>query len=218
VWTDIETLYAGLAAAMERDRRIHFLSVGAGVKIAGNTSYERFEARVAASPWRDRFHLLGWRPASEVPSHYCRAHVGVNLDARHYETELGTRTRLVEMMRHGLPVVSSLGCELSDIVERQGLGLTFPIGDARAFSDGLVRLAQDEPARRVMAERAANYAADELSFQTTTRPVREWAQRPYAAPDRPPARALAGPGQAKLWARYWLRRWLWDWWALEPGE
>jgi glycosyltransferase involved in cell wall biosynthesis len=217
IWTDVDTLFEGLSQAMASEPRIEFLSVGAGVKVGRNDRYERFQAKIAASPLRERFHLLGWRPASEVPAYYRRAQVGLNLDAQHYETELGTRTRLVEMMRYGLPVVTTVGCELSTLVEREGLGLTFAIGDATAFARRLVHLAQAPDQRQTMAARAERYATSELSFGETTRPVRAWAQRPYPAPDRQKIKTR-GLDEVKLTLRYWLRRWLWDWWALEPGE
>ena len=217
VWTDVDTLFEGLAQAMASDSRIVFLSVGAGVKLGRNDSYERFQAKIAFSPLRKRFHLLGWRPAGEVPIYYHRAQLGINLDSQHYETELGTRTRLVEMMRYGLPVVTTLGCELSSLIGREGLGRTFAIGDAATFGRHLAQLAQASGERQAMAEKAVQYATNQLSFSETTRPLRAWAQRPYPAPDR---RGIAprGLNGVKFTLRYWVRRWLWDWLALEPGE
>jgi glycosyltransferase involved in cell wall biosynthesis len=69
----------------------------------------------------------------------------------HYETQLGTRTRLVEMMHYGLPVITTLGCELSYIVEQQGLGLTFPIGDARTFEMHILTLASERLLQQKLA-------------------------------------------------------------------
>ncbi len=218
VWTDVDPLFGALSEAMSRDPRVHFVSVGAGVKLPNNDSYERFAAKIEPSPHKARFHLLGWRPASEVPAFYRQADVGINLDLLHYETVLGTRTRMIEMMRHGLPVVTSLGCELSEIVRDQSLGLTFPIGDAPAFAQCLLTLAADDAVHSAMSTRALHYATNQLSFAETTRPFRQWARAPYHAPDHANPNATSNAEKVEHELRTLARGVLWRVWGLERGE
>jgi len=218
VWTDVDTLFQALNQAMSRNPQIAFVSVGAGVKFARHNTYERFLAMIESSPYRQRFHMLGWRPASEIPNLYRQADVGINLDAFHYETLLGTRTRLVEMMSYGLPVITSLGCELSAIIQNQALGLTFPIGDSEALCDRILTLTGNPIARRKLAEQAQQYATQQLSFAETTRPFREWAHQPHHAPDRLQKRARYDPREIEYFLRSVLRGVLWQLWALERGE
>ena len=204
---------------MEKDPRVHYVSAGAGVRLMNNTSYERFQEMIRHSPHRDRFHMLGWQPSSVVPGLYSQADVGINLDAFHYETQLGTRTRLVEMMHYGLPVITTLGCELSYIVEQQGLGLTFPIGDAKTFESHILTLAHERPLQQKLATQARSYTQNQLSFQNTAKPFLEWARKPAFAPDR-----VVGEGSrikardVEYALRTAMRRVLWKIWALEPGE
>jgi glycosyltransferase involved in cell wall biosynthesis len=214
----VETLFQALSQAMERDPRIVFMSVGAGVKLTQNDRYERLLAKIEASPFRQRFHMLGWRPANEVPDYYRQADVGLNLDTFHYETLLGTRTRLVEMMRHGLPVITSLGCELSSLIHTQGLGFTFPIGDADTLCTHILKLANDPVVRQATAERARAYVSQQLSFSETTRPFRAWAHRPYHAPDRLGGSSHYDLREVEFFLRSVMRTLLWDFWALERGE
>jgi glycosyltransferase involved in cell wall biosynthesis len=183
-WTDVDTLYRGLEMAMEADRRLHFVSVGGA--LAGCDSYSRFEAMVAASPHRERFHLLGWRPASEVPAFYADADIGLTLDAACYEAELGTRTRLAEMMSFGLPIVTTLACELSYVIRDQRLGRTFAIGDWRQMAHHLNDLCQRQAHRLEIGRRARSYVGEALSLEQTTAPLRDWVQAPTRAPDRRP--------------------------------
>lgn len=218
VWTDVEALFHGLCKAMSRDPRIVFVSVGGAAKIAQNDAYERFLSMIQASPHHQRFHMLGWRPAREVPGYYSQADAGINLDAFHYETLLGTRTRLVEMMRYGLPVITSLGCELSTIIRDQALGLTFPIGDADALCNNILEMAANSVARKKLADKAKSYVLDQLSFARTTEPFRRWAQDPYHAPDRLQGRMRCDSTQIEYFLRSILRQMLWRLWALERGD
>jgi hypothetical protein len=88
------------------------------------------------------------------------------------------------MMHYGLPVITTLGCELSQIVENQGLGLTFPIGDAGTFRDHILTMAGNRDRQKMLSEQVLKYTSQELSFKNTNRPMREWAQKPYFPADR----------------------------------
>ncbi|MEO8357350.1 MAG: glycosyltransferase [Chloroflexota bacterium] len=218
VWTDVDTLFDALNDAMEKDPRIHYVSAGAGVQMAENNSYERFQEMIAKSPHCARFHLLGWQPSYVVPGLYGQADVGVNLDAFHYETLLGTRTRLVEMMHYGLPVITTLGCELSHIVENQELGLTFPIGDAATLSNHIRAMASDKSMQKKLAEQAEKYTNEYLSFKKTTEPFLEWVKEPRFAPDRVESKSKFDMHEFGNTVRAGFRSLLWRFWALERGE
>lgn len=218
VWTDVDTLFKALDEAMEEDPRIHYVSAGAGVRMAENTSYERFQEMIGNSSHRDRFHMLGWQPSSVIPGLYRQADVGVNLDAFHYETLLGTRTRLVEMMHYGLPVLTTLGCELSHIVQDQGLGLTFKIGDAATFSSRILAMAADRSLQQRLAKQAFEYTNEHLSFKRTTEPFLEWAKEPTFAPDRMETKSKFDREEFMNTLRAEFRSLLWRIWALERGE
>ena len=85
--------------------------------------------------------MLGWRPWSEMATYYRESNVGINIDALHYETIFGTRTRLVEMIASGLPVVTSLGAELSYLLRDAGVALTFEVGDWQMLGQNLAQMA-----------------------------------------------------------------------------
>ena len=163
---------------------LHYVSVGANTYTAPDNVYDRFVAMAAASPERDRYHMLGWRPWSEMATYYRESNVGINIDALHYETIFGTRTRLVEMIASGLPVITSLGAELSYLLRDAGVALTFDVGDWEQLGSNLERMAADTELTRRMATAAYRYAQEDLSFATTTMPLREWVHDPSVAPDK----------------------------------
>lgn len=97
------------------------MSVGANTYNAPDNVYDRFVAMAASSPYAGRYHMLGWRPWSEMATYYRESNVGINIDALHYETILGNvYAGLVEMIASGLPVVTSLGAELSYLLRDEG--------------------------------------------------------------------------------------------------
>ena len=208
-WTDVETLFHGLEVAMESNPRIHYVSVGANTYNAPDNVYDRFVAMTAASPHSERYHMLGWRPWSEMATYYCESNVGINIDALHYETIFGTRTRLVEMIASGLPVVTSLGAELSYLLRDAGVALTFEVGDWQMLGQGLRRMAADSALTWAMAVAAYRYAQEDLSFATTTAPLRHWVQNPAPAPDRQELSQSARVRKVEHRARTALRQVIW---------
>jgi glycosyltransferase involved in cell wall biosynthesis len=208
-WTDVNTLFQGLEAAMQDNPRLHYVSVGASTYSAPDNVYDRFIAMAAASPRRDRYHVLGWRPWSEMATYYRESNVGINIDALHYETIFGTRTRLVEMIASGLPVITSLGAELSYLLRDAGAALTFDVGDWEQLGRSVGQMAADPDLTQRMAVAAYRYAQEDLSFATTTRSLREWVQKPLRAPDRQTASRSDQLRSIEYRARSTLRQVLW---------
>jgi len=209
-WTDVETLFAGLEWAMQKNAKIHYVSVGANTYEAPDNVYLRFLRMIEQSPYRDHFHMLGWRPWTEVSDYYCESDAGLNIDALHYETIYGTRTRLVEMLAAGLPVITSLGCELSDLISNFGAGLTFESGDSQGMGRQILRLANDKELHSKMAKTAFSYASHDLSFANTTAPVRTWVREPQLAPDNTHTGGREKLHQLEYQARSIIRQVIWQ--------
>jgi glycosyltransferase involved in cell wall biosynthesis len=184
VWSDVETLVEGTERAMESDPRVHLVSTGGAIPGLDARTYARFEALVARSPHRDRFHLAGWVRAREVGSYVGESDLGIVCERPTYDGTLGSKNRVVQWMGAGLPVVCSRVGELADRLDERQLGLTCPAGDAAALAERLVWAAGHADELDSMAARAREHALTELSFEATTRPLVAWAADPRCAPDR----------------------------------
>jgi glycosyltransferase involved in cell wall biosynthesis len=183
-WTDVDTLFGGIEGAMARNVRIHYVSVGASTYEAPDNAYQRLLRMIERSPYAARWHMLGWQPWSEIPRYYQSCEIGLNIDAMHYETLYGTRTRLVEMIAEGLPVLTTEGTELSGLLRDWGAGVTFPVGRSIRLQECLLELARDANHVVQMSRTAKRAARVELSFERTTAPLCAWVQNPNPAPDR----------------------------------
>jgi glycosyltransferase involved in cell wall biosynthesis len=164
---------------------------------------------IAQSPYRDRFHMLGWRPWSELAGYYRESDVGLNIDALHYETVFGTRTRLVEMIGNGLPIVTSLGCDLSEQLRENGAALTFKSGDWKTMGEQIQVMANDKNLLQRTAQKAVKIASIELSFARTTASVRAWVKSPVLAPDHAPDNKQAWSNRLEYKLRSIIRQMIW---------
>jgi glycosyltransferase involved in cell wall biosynthesis len=165
---------------------------------------------IAQSPFQKRFHMLGWRPWAEVADYYRESDVGFNIDALHYETIFGTRTRLVEMLGAGLPVITSLGCELSELVGDYGAGLTFDSGDWQGMGEQILAMANDKKLYDCAVQKAVDYADNTLSFASTTASVRDWVQHPTLAPDHNQNNVAPWSDRLEYKARAIIRQLIWQ--------
>ena len=88
------------------------------------------------------------------------------------------------MIAAGLPVVTSMGPELSYLLQDHGAALTFAVGDWQALGQHLIKLAQNSTLRDRLARTAYSYAINQLSFAATTATLRTWVRAPKRAPDK----------------------------------
>ncbi|HVS01921.1 MAG TPA: glycosyltransferase [Thermoanaerobaculia bacterium] len=192
VWSDVETLFTALEAAMARDASVHFVSTGGAIAGHDVATYPSFERCVEGSRYRDRFHLEGWVPSPRLPAYVADADVGILSERAIYEGSLGSKNRLVQWMAAGLPVIANRVGDLGDLLADHRLGLTCPPGDASALTERLVWAAAHRAELAAMAEEAEAYVRGHFSIEQTTRPLAAWAAAPRRAPGvRPPRPAVA---------------------------
>ncbi|MCX7766888.1 MAG: glycosyltransferase, partial [Candidatus Sumerlaeia bacterium] len=153
-WTDVDFLYQALSKAMQANPRIHLVVAGGMVDGHDERTYPRFQQLVAESPFKERFHLCGWIPAEQTPYFFIESDLGINIDTINYETIFGARNRLTNMLAMGLPVLTTLGTEISHIIETERLGFTLPIGDLQEFVTTIIKAEQNRTQLKEIGARA----------------------------------------------------------------
>ncbi len=108
------------------------------------------------------------------------------------ETDLSLRTRMVDLLWLGLPVVATAGGSMSRIVEETGAGATVPAGDPGALAGAVRRLLGDPDARR-RASAAGRGWAQGRRWREVAAPLLEFAAAPYRDPHRDRFALLAPP-------------------------
>lgn len=191
-WADVDTLFAGLEGAMAQHPRIVFVSTGGEIPGHDHRTFGRFRQMVEQSPNRHRYKFCGWVPTEDVPNYYLESNAALNVDRWSVEGQVGYRTRLLDWIWAGLPVVTTVLCELSETLAAQNFVTPFRIGDAQDLSIKLAALAVDCSAALEQTARARQYLKTHLDPVRALAPLAEWVANPQPAPDLPPPHARPG--------------------------
>lgn len=104
---------------------------------------------------RHVFFNPGWVPYEERQNYLLEADIGVSTHFDNVETHFSFRTRILDYLWAGLPIVTSRGDVLSELVERQGLGRAADAEDLDGLTAAILELVEDEGARTAARERIA---------------------------------------------------------------
>ena len=149
----------------------------------------------------------GWVPYERRADWLLDADAGVTTHVDHVETTFAFRTRVLDYLWAGLPVVTTDGDAMADLVRAEGLGVVVPAGDVDALAAALERVLYDEPfaahCREAVARVAQRYTwrAVAQPLLTAVRDARPAADRRAGAAPLPVAAvaaALAGEGPGRL--------------------
>jgi GT2 family glycosyltransferase/glycosyltransferase involved in cell wall biosynthesis len=137
------------------------------------------------------FFNEGWVEYDDRQNYLLEADLGVSTHLDHVETEFSFRTRILDYLWAGLPVVATGGDSFADVIEERGIGLTVPAEDVEALEAALFTILSD-PARAAACRRAAEALADESRWASALAPLVDFCRDPRRAPD------LVSPDQAEL--------------------
>ena len=93
-----------------------------------------------------------WTPYDTRQNVYLDATAAVSFHRAHLETRFSFRTRILDCIWASLPIVSSAGDVLADLVRNEELGITVAPGDVDAAASAIVRVASDDALRRAARE------------------------------------------------------------------
>ncbi len=132
----------------------------------------------------------GWVPYDERADYLLDADVGVSTHFAHLETAFSFRTRILDYLWAGLPIVATDGDTFGDLIRERGLGRAVPEQDADALEAALKEMLYDDEARSAAAA-AVREVAGEFVWSRALRPLVEFCRFPRRAAD------LAVPGAAE---------------------
>ena len=123
-----------------------------------------------------------WVPFEERQNYLLDADLGVSTHLDHIETEFSFRTRILDYLWAGLPILATDGDSFAEVIRREGLGVVVAAGDVAAVEEGLERLLTD-PA--VAAECRANIErlTPGLTWSACLEPLVEFCRAPHRAAD-----------------------------------
>jgi glycosyltransferase involved in cell wall biosynthesis len=196
--SDVETLVKTMDILMERYPGVHFVSTGGRTEGSSARTYQHFEDLVQSSPFKDRYHLLGWVDSRKLPRIYREADVGLNVDLANYETMLGARNRLNAMAAEELALATTMGTEISEWLDDAHGAMTAAIGDAEGLAAAIEPWIEQREELVVFANNARKTMEADFTPEHTTRALLAWLRQPRLAPDNEEKIRKTGEGVTDL--------------------
>jgi hypothetical protein len=187
-WFDTQTLIRAVATLAERrpNVRLFFL----GVKHPNRDVPEMSavsEARMLATRLgvnnKNVFFNETWVPYEERQNYLVEADIGVSTHFAHIETKFSFRTRILDYLWAGLPIVSTRGDSFGDLVGTENLGASVPEQDERALVDALETLLFDEEAHAI-AKANVLRIREQFTWERALKPLLDFCRAPLLAADR----------------------------------
>ncbi|GAA4421500.1 glycosyltransferase [Georgenia halophila] len=131
---------------------------------------------------RHVFFNEGWVPYEERADYLLDADLGVSTHFNHVETAFSFRTRILDYLWAGLPIVATDGDTFAGLIGSHGLGEVVPAEDVEALERALEQMLYDDEARGHARANIAEFA-EEYRWSKVLAPLMEFCDAPRRAPD-----------------------------------
>lgn len=146
-WFDPKSLIAAVASLVARrpSARLYFLGTRhPGVDEMGIVRESYDLAAELGVLETAVFFNAEWVDYADRQNYLTESDAGVSTHMSHVETTFSFRTRILDYLWAGLPMVVTEGDSFAELVETEGLGVVVPAGDVAALDAALERILYDE--------------------------------------------------------------------------
>ena len=181
-WFDPLTLIRAVARLAERrgDVKLYFLGVrhpSPETPEMAMTDRAVDLARELGVLDRAVFFNFGWIPYDERADYLLEADLGVSAHLDNIETRYAFRTRILDYLWAGLPIVTSEGDVLADLVSERNLGRTIAVGDVDGWATAIEQLL-DDPEEYGRARDNVRRTSEEFAWPVVVTPLERLAAQP----------------------------------------
>lgn len=198
-WFDPKSLIRAVAAAAERhpDVRLFFLGTKhPGVDEMGIVRESFDLARELGVLGTSVFFNETWVDYGDRQNYLIEADAGVSTHHSHVETTFSFRTRILDYLWAGLPMVVTEGDSFAELVEREGLGVVVPAEDVAALSAAIERVLYDAEFAAT-ARRNVERVRAEFEWERVLAPLIEFVKAPHRAADQVAGRVDRSAGRPR---------------------
>ncbi len=197
-WFDPLTLLHAVHAlgAEHGDLRLVFLGMrhpNPDVPEMGMAGQTRRLAETLGLTGKHVFFNETWVPYADRQNWLLDADAGVTTHFEHVETTFAFRTRVLDYLWAGLPIVTTDGDAFAELVAAENLGVVVPAGDPAALATALQQVLYDDAFAAGCRDRIAA-VAQRYTGEAALAPLIEFCRHPRPAPDRLGGSALAAVG------------------------
>lgn len=98
------------------------------------------------------FFNYGWVPYQQRQSFLLDADIGVSTHSEHLETQFAFRTRMLDYIWAGLPIIATSGDSFAELIEKNELGVVVPYNDVNALAQAIKQLVLQPDLMKKMKE------------------------------------------------------------------
>ena len=187
-WFDPLTVIraVGRLAEGRDDVKLLFLGLAHPSSAVGEMTMANRAVKLAAElglDGRSVFFNREWVPYDERLAWFAEADLGVSAHRDSFEARLAFRTRLLDHIAAGTPLVVTRGDVLGDLVASRGMGRALAPGDVEGWTAALAELLGEDRAYAAASTAVAG-AQEELSWSRVGEPLAELIERVVSAPRR----------------------------------
>lgn len=128
------------------------------------------------------FFMEGWVPYHDRANALMDADVGVSTHLDHLETAFSFRTRILDYLWAGLPIIATRGDTFEKVIEGNGLGLVVQPGDVEELSHAIEELLYEESVLAQTGDRVRHFASN-FHWASTLQPLVEYVRSATRAAD-----------------------------------
>ncbi|MCS5722032.1 glycosyltransferase [Herbiconiux sp. CPCC 203407] len=187
-WFDTLTLVraVGKLAETRRNVRLFFMGTAHPNPDVPEMAVVQKTRQLAAELGLTGTHVFfndSWVDLDDRQNYLLEADVGVSTHFDHIETTFSFRTRILDYLWAGLPIVTTGGDSFGDLVEKEGLGVSVAERDVDALAEALERMLYEAPARKAAVAAVAR-VREEFTWERTLAPLVAFCRDPHPAADR----------------------------------
>jgi glycosyltransferase involved in cell wall biosynthesis len=128
---------------------------------------------------RTVFFREGWVPFEERQNFLLEADMGVSAHVATIEARLSFRTRILDYLWAGLPMILTEGDYFAELVARESIGKTVSPGNAEGWKEAILSLVEDPNFRQPMQLRL-QALREQFLWEKVTEPLVRYCREPYS--------------------------------------
>jgi glycosyltransferase involved in cell wall biosynthesis len=186
-WFDAPTLIQSMPRILARrnDVKLFFMGVNRSNQDQAQAAAVKQSIQLSKALGLYETHIFfnDWVPYSERQNYLMEADLGVSLHLDHVEARFAFRTRLLDYLWAGLPIVSTAGDVIGEDLASQKIASLVAPGDVEGVAQTVLDVL-DDPKKRQKIHRRMQKAAKDYRWEVVAKPLVNFCNAPYFAPDR----------------------------------
>lgn len=122
-----------------------------------------------------------WIDYEERASYLLDADIAVSAHFDLIETRFSFRTRILDYLWAGLPILTTGGDQLAEMIDACGAGFALPYGDEAAWAEAIERILSDS-ALAAKCRASCLKLSEQFVWNKVAEPLRRFCQKPYHLP------------------------------------